>query len=171
MSDPRKKVRKIRQQEILEAFQESDEPVLATSEVSERIDSVTQETVLGDLKTMRGDRISGKKTKHGWIWWVPIENPEDDKEEVATKDQLRRSVADLVTRRLDFRIFMASLATLAILSIGGIGIYLMLEANIWLLPVSQQSAVLFNYATMVTAGLAIVGSGLVLAWREWRRKG
>lgn len=170
MNDPREQVKKIRQQEILEAFQDSDEPVLATGEVSEEIESVTQETVLDDLKAMRGDRISGKKTKQGWIWWVPTEDPENGGEKVATEDQLRRAVADLVIGRLDLRILTVSLATLAALSVGGVAIYLMLESNIWLLPISQQSAILYNYALMVTAGLVIVISGLLVLGREWLRK-
>ena len=62
MSDPRQQVKKIRQQEILEAFQNSDELVLTTGEVSETIDSVEQETLLEDLKTMRGDRLRGRKS-------------------------------------------------------------------------------------------------------------
>jgi len=170
MSDPREQVKKIRQQEILEAFQNSDEPVLTTGEVSGEIESVTQETVLEDLKSMRGDRISGKKTKQGWIWWVPTEDPESGKEKVATEDQLRQAVADLVIGRLDLRVLTISLAMLAVLSVGGVGIYLMLEANVWLLPISQQSAILYNYASMVTAGLVIVFSGLVVLGREWLRK-
>ena len=170
MSDPREQVKKIRQQEILEAFQNSNEPVLTTGEVSKGIDSVTQETVLDDLKTMRGDRLSGKKTNQGWIWWVPTEDSDNDRENVATEDQLRRAVADLVASRTDFRILTASLAILAGLSIGGVAIYLMLELNMWLLPVSQESAILVNYATMVTAGLAIVSSGLVVLGRKWTKK-
>lgn len=170
MSNPRERVKIIRQQEILEAFQSSDEPVLTTGEVSERIESVTQETVLSDLKTMRGDRISGKKTKQGWIWWVPTEDLESDREKVATEDQLRRAVADLAVSRTDLRILTASLAVLAGLSTGGVMIYLMLEMNVCLLPVSQESAILVNYASMVTAGLAIVSSGLVVLGREWVKK-
>lgn len=170
MSDPREQVKIIRQQEILEAFQSSNEPVLTTGGVSERIESVTQETVLTDLKTMHGDRLSGKKTNQGWIWWVPTEDPDSDGEKVATEDQLRRAVADLVISRTDFRILTASLSMLAGLSIGGVMIYLMLEMNVWLLPVSQESAILVNYASMVTAGLAIVSSGLVVLGREWVKK-
>ncbi len=157
----------IRQQKILEAFQSSNEPVLTTSEVSERFQSVTQETVLSDLKTMRGDRIRGKKTKQGWIWWVPAEDSDSDKEKVATEDQLRRAVAELAVNRTDFRILTVSLAMLAGLSIGGVLIYLMLEVNVWLLPVSQEFAIVVNYGLMVTAGLAIVSSGLVVVTREW----
>lgn len=168
MNDPREQVKKIRQQQILESFQSSDDPVLTTGEVSDEIESVKQETVLGDLKTMRGDRINGKKQEGvGWIWWVPIKDSESDQEKVATEDQVRRAVADLVISRLDIRIFTASLALLAGLSIGGVGIYLMLELNIWLLPVSQLSAILYNYASMVTAGLVIVCSGFIVLLREW----
>jgi hypothetical protein len=89
---------------------------------------------------------------------------------VATEDQLRRAVANLVIGRTDFRILTASLAILAGLSVGGVGIYLMLEMNIWLLPISQELAILVNYALMVTAGLAIVLSGLVVLGREWVRQ-
>lgn len=167
MNDPREQVKTIRQQDILEAFHNSTEPVLTTGEVSEKIDSVTQETVLDDLKTMRGERLGGKKTTHGWIWWVPTDNSDSESEKVATEDQLRRAVADLVVSRTDFRILTISLAILAGLSVGGVGIYLMLEMNVWLLPVSQELAVLVNYASMVTAGLAIVSSGLVVLGREW----
>lgn len=163
-------MKKIRQQEILEAFRDSDEPVLVTGEVSDEIGSVTQETVLDDLKAMRGDRISGKKTKQGWVWWVAAENPEDGGEKVATDDQLRRAVADLATSRLDIRILTASLAILALLSVGGVAIYLMLETDVWLLPISQQSAILYNYTLMVTAGMVIVFSGLVVLWTEWLRR-
>ena len=170
MSDPRSHVKKTRQQEILEAFQDSNEPVLVTGEVSDKIESVTQETVLEDLKGMRGDRINGKKTKQGWIWWVPTEDPDTEREKVATEDQLRRAVADLVVSRTDFRILTISLAMLASLSVAGVAIFFMLQLNIWLLPVSQESAVLVNYATMVTAGLIIVFSGSVVLGREWIRQ-
>ncbi|WP_132057400.1 hypothetical protein [Halorussus amylolyticus] len=171
MSDPRKQVKTIRQQKILESFQNSNEPVLTTGEVSERIESVTQETVLDDLKGMRGNRLSGRKTNQGWIWWVPTEDSESHKEKVATEDQLRRAVADLVVSRTDIRILTASLAVLAGLSIGGAVIYLMLELDIWLLPVSEEYAILVNYASMVTAGLAIASSGLAVLGREWMHKG
>lgn len=166
MTSPREQVKKIRQQEILESFQNSNEPVLTTGEVSENFESVTKETIREDLKTMRGDRISGKKTAQGWIWWVPTE----DSENVATGNQLRRAVADLVIRRIDIRILTAALAMLALLSVGGIGIYLMLETNTWLLPISQQTAILYNYSLMVTAGLVIVLSTLIVLGREWVRK-
>lgn len=167
MSDPREHVKKARQQEILEAFQDSNEPVLTTGEISDRIESVTQETVLTYLKSMRGERLSGKKTKQGWIWWVPTQESGSSNEKVATEDQLRRAVADLVVSRTDIRILTASLGILAGLSIGGVLIYLMLEADIWLLPVSQEVAILVNYASMVTAGLGIVFSGLAVLAREW----
>lgn len=170
MSDPREQVKIARQQEILEAFQNSSEPVLTTGEVSEKFESVTQETILRDLKTMRGDRLSGKKTSQGWIWWVPTGNSDSDREKVATGDQLRKAVADLVISRTDLRVLTASLATLAVLSVGGVGIYFMLELNIWLLPVSLESVILVNYAAMVTAGLAIVSSGLVVLGKEWLKE-
>lgn len=171
MSDPRKYIKKTRQQEILEAFQDSNEPVLTTGEVSDKIESVTQETVLDYLKGMRGDRINGKKTSVGWIWWVPAKDPDSDREKVATEDQLRRAVADLVVRRTDFRILTVSLAILAGLSIGGVSIILMSKMDIWLLPVSPGTAILVNYASMVTAGLVIVSSGTVVLGNEWIRKG
>jgi len=170
MSDPRERVKKIRQQEVLEAFRDSDEPVLVTSEVSDQIGSVTQETVLDDLKAMRGDLVNGKKTKQGWVWWVTADNPEDGREKIATDEQLRRAVADLATSRLDIRALTASLAILALLSVGGVAIYLMLETDVWLLPISQQSAILYNYTLMVTAGMVIVSSGLVVLVTEWLRR-
>lgn len=170
MSDPRKQVKKIRQQEILEAFQDLNEPVLTTGEVSERIESVQQETVREDLKAMRDDRVNGKKTEQGeWIWWVPLEDPDSGRKKVATEDQLRRAVADLVINRFDLRILTASLGILAVLGIGGVAIFLMLEMNMWLLPISQESAILYNYASMVTTGVVIVSSGLVVLGREWIR--
>lgn len=170
MTDPREQVKRIRQQEILESFQNSNEPVPATGEVSEDFESVTRETIRGDLKKMRGDRISGKKTSQGWIWWVPTEDSKNGKENVATGDQLRRAVTDLVIRRIGIRILTAALAMLALLSVGGIGIYLMLRGNIWLLPISQQTAILYNYSLMVTTGLVIVFSTLIVLGREWIRK-
>ena len=85
MSDPREHLKKARQQEILEAFQDSNEPVLTTGEVSDRIESVTQETVLTYLKSMRGERLSGKKTKQGWIWWVPTQESGSSNEKALTE--------------------------------------------------------------------------------------
>ena len=171
MSDPRNQVKKIRQQEILEAFEKASGPVLTTGEVSEKIESVTQETVRDDLKTLRGGDIDGKKTDSGWIWWVTGNSSETSDEKVATGEELQRAIADLVISRHDFRVFTASLSILAILSIGGVAIYLMLEANTWLLPISQQTAILYNYASMVATGLVIVFSGLIVLANEWIRKG
>jgi hypothetical protein len=170
MSDPRKQVKKSRQQEILEVFDESDEPVLTTGEISEHINSATQETVRSDLKAMDGHRVSGRKTTQEWIWWVPTRDSDGGDEKVAAQDQLRKAIAELVISRRDFRLLTAALAVLAALSTVGVAIYLMLLAGIWLLPISRQSAIVVNYALMVTAGLIIVASGSAVLLRERVRK-
>ena len=169
MSDPRERVKKKRQQEILEAFQESAEPVLTTGEVSEHIDSVSQETVRKDLQSMNGDRISGKKTSKDYVWWVPTENKNSGEEKVATQDQLRRAVVELAINRTDYRILTPSLIILAALSVVGVTIFFMLLFNTWLLPISQRYAVLLNYSLMVAVGLAILSSGLIVIGRDWNK--
>lgn len=157
-----------RRQQILEAFDEADKPVLTTAEIHEAVGSVTRETIRKDLKKMRGSELGGRGTSQDYVWWVNRENVGIDNSEggVATGDEIRRAIATLLYDRLDFRILALALLALTMNSLLGVGIYLMLEFDVWLLPISEAEAIIYTYVPMVVFGILIATSVAVVVVRE-----
>lgn len=155
-----------RRQQILEAFRDAEKPVLTTTEVHEAVGGVTLETIRSDLKQMQGEQVDGRATTQDFVWWVPQDSlrREEGETGVATGDELRRLVASVVVERLDMRVLFLSLSLLTLNSFLGVGIYLMLQFDTWLLPVSERTAIIYTYVPMVMLGMVIAVSGvLVLA--------
>jgi hypothetical protein len=168
MSHNESAVKHGRRQRILEVFRDADEAVLTTDEIANEIDDVSRETVREDLKDMRGTDLEGRETTQDYVWWVDRTTLDEgtDEDGVATGDELRRAVVDILTDRYDVRIVFLTLTLLALNSFVGVGIYLMLEFDIWLLPISETAAVLYTYVPMVTFGMILVVSGTTVVIRE-----
>ena len=157
-----------RRQQILEAFRDADDDVLTTAEIHEKVGGVSRETIRSDLKKMRGSELEGRETNQDYVWWVDQSavSSEGADEGVATGEQLRGALVDLMMERLDFRVLFVALLLLAVTSFLGAGIYLMLQFDYWLLPISQTRAIVYTYAPMVTFGIVIAVAGLIVLFRE-----
>lgn len=168
MSHHQDAVNRGRRKQILEAFRDAEQSVLTTTEVHEAVGGVTQETIRNDLKRMQGSELAGRETSQDFVWWVDPEavSGTDARRGVATSRELRNAVANVVMERYDFRILVLALAFLTLNSFAGIALYLMLEFETWLLPVSVTNAILYTYAPMVAFGMVIAASGAVVLFRE-----
>lgn len=168
MNHNQKAVKQGRRQKILEAFEDAEKPVLTTREIHEAVGEVTLETIRADLKEMRGTDLDGRETSQDYVWWVDRKSvsPRGDESGVATGEEIRRAVVSVVIERLDVRVLVLGLLALTIDSLLGVGVYLMMEFDSWLLPISQTQAVLYTYVPMVTFGVVIAVSGAVVVVRE-----
>lgn len=157
-----------RRQNVLEAFRDADKPVMTTKEIHTAVGGVTLETIRDDLKRMRGSELDGRETSQDYVWWVDqmaVGASRDDRG-VATGKELRSAVVTVLIDRLDLRVLFVALFALTLNSLLGVGIYLMLEFDQWLLPISESKAILYTYAPMVTFGIIIATSGAVVLIRE-----
>jgi len=157
-----------RRQQIFEAFADADKPVLTTAEIHKAVGGVTLETIRSDLKQMRGSELGGRGTTQDYVWWVDKGAVGGDEEEggVATGDEIRRAVVSLIVDRLDVRILAVALLALTLNSLLGVGIYLMLELDMWLLPISELEAIVYTYVPMVVLGMVIAASAAIVVGRE-----
>jgi len=63
--------RRVTDQELLEVFEDSNEPFLTAPEVAEHFD-ITRQQIDTRLKKLYAESaIQRKKTGHATIWWLP----------------------------------------------------------------------------------------------------